>query len=362
MTNSKIIDLSDRQNCFYWQTDRNLSPDDYERIFLHRHELTIDVITEVLKRGITAIPQIKTIEVIAVDENVIKGNVNIVRKVLIDGKPYVVRMHPRGVKNGYFYVEQQALLRAKTVGVPVPEIIEVHEARDENDMDFVLMTVSPGITMDVLLQKDKLPEETLLIDCGKKMARIHEVVVEGFGSFNNQVAKSEHRLLGLHNSYNDFIHVGLQENLKRLVTYKIVSQYQADMMDAVFKTNHFEPLNKPRLIHNDFADWNLLTDGKNISAVLDWDECHGGDPIADLACWSTFFDIKRMVPFMKGYTSIATLPTDYDQRFHFYRLRYTISKMALRMKRYQVDKSPFILEKIEGGKQALAEESAYFGM
>lgn len=101
-----MIDLTDRKNCFYWQTDRILSPEDYERIFLHRHELSDKTIVDVLKQGITVLPNIKQIEIIPPDENVVKGNVNIVRKVIIDGANYVVRLHPRGVKNGYFYVEQ----------------------------------------------------------------------------------------------------------------------------------------------------------------------------------------------------------------------------------------------------------------
>ena len=176
-TTRVMIDLTDRTHCFYWQTDRSLSPEDYERIFLHRHEVSTAVIIDILKHGITTIPHIHSLEIISPDENVLKGNVNIVRKVLINGNKYVVRMHPRGVKNGYFYVEQLALARAAKAGVPVPEILEVHEARDENDMDFILMTTSPGITMDILLQKNTSTEDILLIDCGTLMAKIHEVMV-----------------------------------------------------------------------------------------------------------------------------------------------------------------------------------------
>lgn len=359
---NKQLDLSDRTNIFYWQTDRKLPPDDYKRIFLQRHELSVKTITNVLKNGITGILKIKSIEVVTPDENFIKGNVNIVRKVIIDGVSYVVRLHPQGVKNGYFYVEQQALTRARSVGVPAPEILEVHEARDNDDMDFVLMTTSPGITMDVYLQKDQSAEDELLLDCGRQIARIHGIEVERYGPFNNQVAKLEKRLLGLHRIYNHFIHVGLKENLERLVKYEVLNQIQADNMSKIFETHSFEPLGRPRLIHNDFADWNLLTDGKSITAVLDWDECHAGDPIADLACWSTFFSIERMKKFMEGYTSKTALPKDYDDRFHFYRLRYTISKMALRIKRYQVDKQQFILDKLKVGTQALREESEWFGL
>jgi fructosamine-3-kinase len=93
---------------------------------------------------------------------------------------------------------------------------------------------------------------------------------------------------------------------------------------------------------------------------LDWDECHAGDPIADLACWSTFFFIERMKPFLEGYQEIAALPSDFEDRFHYYRLRYTISKMALRAKMAQVNNSADLQDRIRAGKKALEEETSWF--
>ena len=357
-----MIDLTDRKNIFYWQTDRVLSGEDYVRIFLKRHDVPDNELIDVLNKGITAISGTKHISIEPTDENVLKGNVNIVRKVTINNQKYIVRIHPKGVKNGYFFVEKIALDQARVHGVPTPKVLDVHVATNEKDMDFMLFSVCPGINMDVFLNNDKSQESLLLFDSGVNMAKIHEVKVKGFGAFDNTIAKNSNTLVGLHKSYLDFIHTGLDGNLNRLVTFNILDSKRANAMRNVFDTHDYEPLDGPRLIHNDFADWNLLTDGSKITGVLDWDECHGGDPVADLACWSTFFDIERMEHFLKGYTSVATLPKDYTHRFHFYRLRYTISKMALRAKRYQVDKAEFIKEKLEVGKRALAEELEFFNL
>lgn len=356
-----MIDLSDRSKCFYWQTDRELDVQDFDRIFLKRHFIPDKTLEDILRDGIVSLQLVKNIEFEEADENVKKGNVNIVRKVKIDGKEYVARMHPQGVKNGYFYVEKLVLDLARQHNLPTPEIIEIHETSDENDMDFIIMSVSPGITMDVFLSRDKSQEKSLLIDCGMKMAQIHKISVEGFGPFNNNQAKHG-KLIGLHANYHDFIHVGLDENLDRLIRFGILSASQAKQMKTIFTEINFEPINGPRLVHNDFADWNLLTDGKEIAAILDWDECHAGDPIADLACWSTFFTMHRYESFLKGYSTIGKLPDDYEKRFHFYRLRYTISKMALRIKRFQVDKDPGLAERLRIGKLALIEESQWFGI
>ena len=351
-----MLDLTDRKNCFYWQTDRNLSSEDYVRIFLKQHEVSKEELISILCEGITTIPNIRTIEVDDPDENVTRGNVNIVRKVRINDRSYVVRMHPKEVKNGYFYVEKVAHDLAIQAGLPVATILGVHEAKSVDDMDFVLMSVLPGVTLDNYLLKDKTNEEELLYKAGALMAQIHTIKVEGLGPFNNEIAKTKQKLVGLHANYHDFIWAGLEENLQRLVSLGVIDGTQAQSMKTVFEKMNYEPLESPRLIHNDMADWNLLTDGKTITGILDWDECHGGDPIADLACWSTFFTMARYQQFLIGYKSSASLPLDYEDRFHFYRLRYTISKMALRLKRYTVDKSESVRSKIEFGKVALREE------
>lgn len=355
----KKIDLSDRTNCFYWQTDRNLSPEDFKEIFLKRHQTSDTDIVEVLKNGITSLSA-ESLELVPADENVIKGNVNIVRKIRLKGKEYVVRMHPKSVKNGYFFVEKIALMLAEKHNLPVPQILEVHEASDENDMDFILMSVSQGMTMDTYLSKDNSHELELLFNAGATMAKLHDIHVNGFGPFDNQVAKKEKRLLGLHKTNKEFILIALEENLQRLVNLSVSTHEQTNEMRDIMNAYVFEPLTSPVMVHNDFADWNLLTDGKIVTGILDWDECCGGDPIADLACWSMFFNFERYAPFLKGYTSIKTLPEDYEQRFRYYRLRYAISKMALRAKRFLVDQSDEMKHKIEIGKEALKEEIEWF--
>lgn len=351
-----MLEIGNRKNVFYWQTDRNLTVEDYEAFFLKRHSTDPQRITEVLQRGLTSVPKLDTVRIIEPDEDIKKGNVNIVRKITIGESPYIVRLHPAGVKNEYFYVEKVAQDMAISRGLPAPKILEVHEATDEKDMDFVLATVLPGQTMQSVIEKNPASEPELLFQAGALMAGIHKIKVEKFGSFDNRVSKNEGRLVGLHETYKDFVWCGLVENLGRLISFNVITGVQGKRLQDFFESHNFEPVDEPRLVHNDFADWNILVNDGSISGLLDWDECHGGDPVADLACWSTFYSIERFEEFLKGYKSVSDLPVDFKQRFHYYRLRYIISKMALRTKRAQVDKSQFVLDKIKVGRKALEEE------
>ena len=126
-------------------------------------------------------------------------------------------------------------------------------------------------------------------------------------------------------------------------------------MKKLFQNNKLLNYDVPVLIHNDFADWNLLTDGNTITGVLDWDECVGGHPIQEIACWSTFFDPERIKEFLKGYFSEIPKFENFEELFQLFRLRYTISKMALRTKRYTYEQTPFLKDLIEKGQQHLTE-------
>lgn len=126
-------------------------------------------------------------------------------------------------------------------------------------------------------------------------------------------------------------------------------------MRILFENNDLLNLDNSVLIHNDFADWNLLTDGNTITGVIDWDECVAGNPIEEIACWSTFFEPTRIKPFLKGYFSVIPKYDNFDEIFQLMRLRYTISKMALRIKRYTYEQTPFLKSMIEKGEKHLEE-------
>lgn len=61
----------------------------------------------------------------------------------------------------------------------------------------------------------------------------------------------------------------LDENLERLLHYDVVATAMSRKLRQVFNERRYEPIDGPRLVHSDFADWNVLTDGEQLTAVLD---------------------------------------------------------------------------------------------
>jgi len=354
--------ISDRSECFYWQTDRKVSSEETAMIWKDRHAAITN--EELLSKINTELKNDKLVYIKPFDENAQTslGNVNSIRVgVLESGKEVIIRCHPKGVRNGYFYAESLASQIAVENGLPAYKTYSIHELGNEEDISYQVIEKLSGDTVQFYLKEHPEKEEKLVIEMGKTMARLHKIKVNGFGPFSNEQAKNGN-LNGMHKSLKDSINAGLEENLDRLVTYDILTKEVSEKIKELFEDNKLLNVEVSVLIHNDFADWNLLTDGNTITGIIDWDECIAGNPIQEIACWSTFFDPERIKPFLKGYFSETPVYDNFDDLFQLFRLRYTISKMALRVKRYTYEQTPFLKSMIEKGQKHLAELSEFYNL
>lgn len=347
--------ISDRNECFYWQTDRKISAEEAAMIWKDRHSAITN--EELLEKINNELVEDKLSYIEPFDENAQTslGNVNSIRVgVLESGKKVIIRCHPKGVKNGYFHSESLAASIALENGIPAYKTYTIHDLENENDISYQVIEKLDGDTVQFCLKEHPEKEDRLVFEMGKTMARLHKIKVDGFGPFNNEETKKGN-LRGIHNSLNSSINAGLDENLERLVKYNILSQEVASKMRKLFQDNPLLDSNVSVLIHNDFADWNLLTDGNTITGVIDWDECVDGHPVQEIACWSIFFNPERITSFLDGYFSETPKYENFDELFQLFRLRYTISKMALRIKRYTYEQTPFLKSLIENGEKHLEE-------
>lgn len=354
--------ITDRSECFYWQTDRKISAEETAYIWKDRHSAISN--EELLEKINKELSDEKLSYIKPLDENAETsfGNVNSIRVgVLESGEEVIIRCHPKGIKNGYFYAESLAAKIALQNNLPAYKTLIIHELESEDDIAIQVIEKLDGHTVQYALKENPLKEEKLVYEMGVMMARIHKITLSGFGPFDNEVAKKGN-LVGLHNSLSDAVNAGLKENLDRLVNYNIISEDVAQKMHALFINNPLLDSEVSVLIHNDFVDWNLLTDGDSITGIIDWDECVAGHPIEEIACWSTFFEPERITSFLKGYFSTTPKYENFDALFNLFRLRYTISKMALRIKRYTYEQTPFLNSMIEKGKKHLDDLIKVFNL
>ncbi|MFH1244265.1 MAG: aminoglycoside phosphotransferase family protein [bacterium] len=356
------LDLRDRTNMFYWQTNRKITAQQQKEVFLDRYQV---VKTEDVKAAIQyAMKQIGTNTVITeLSEPIEFGSVNTVRSAkMSDGSSIVVRMHPYHVKNGYFWSESVAVSEAKKQGALVYDTLFVDDSMNKFPFAFMIMTALPGKTLkEYTDQKDYLYTERVVRETGRNVALIHKVTPSGFGFFLNNISKNEKRLQGQYQRFEQHIFAALEEDLNFLKEYKVIDEDKKQKIVGVFESNrHLMNCPKASLIHNDVADWNETGDGEHVTGLVDWDECFAGDPAMDFAAYSLFYGEPRMTWFKEGYQEIAKLPDQFEEKFQLYKLRYLVSKLHLRKKRLLVYESENLLYLLQRGLEAMAEVFDYF--
>ena len=355
----------DRSDMFYWQTDRPMTMKECSIIFGKRQDVDNDDLKRYAQKALDENDGYKGALIVKVQggDKYTIGSVNVNRNfVLNDGREIVGRFHPRGIRNGYFSVESLVTDLAISNGVPAAKPVAVYYAKNSDEMDFVLFEKVHGSNMKIWLNTHPDDEEKLVIQVGITLARINQIQVDGFGFFDNDLARDKGVLRGIHSSYKEHIMAALPKNLDAIIAAGIIKQSQGDKIASLLQGTNLTDCNEPRLIHNDLADWNTLVGGGKVTAAIDWDEAHTGDPIADIACWSLFFPKDRLGTMLSGYKQVSELPKDFEDKLHIYRLRYLVCKLALRHMKYQYLKTQMQKDLIEVGKESLVEESAYFGL
>ena len=355
-------DFTDRSNSFYWQTNRDITINELEKIFVERDSnVSKEEIISALEYTSKKIGYNQKIK--SISEPKSNGNINtVVVGTFEDDSKMVIRIHPKLVKNGYFWAESQIVEFAKQHNVKTFDVLYIYDKLEEFQFDFMVMSAAPGRAVIEMHPLTPELDERLMIQTGEQCALIHNCVTKGFGFFDNKLAKSG-ELKGQFSSFQEHFYAGLDQDLELLIKTKTITQDDSDNFKKIFEDNSdMLAIEQGVLIHNDIADWNEMSNGQDITAMIDWDESFSGDPVMDFAQWSLFFDDARLEHFKKGYSNIKPLPDNFEHKLHLFRLRYTISKMHLRVKRYQIksDAQEFLKDMIKRGFEVLQQEVEYF--
>jgi len=365
----KTLDLSDRTNMFYWQTNRNISASNMKKIFLDRSS-TFDkkTIIPAIEYGMQQSGRSKEdSKVTEIGDLINDGLVNNVLKARIaDGTQVIFRMHPGGVKNGYFWAESVASQSAKDKGALSYSTYSIIDDGEKFPFDFMIMEALPGETMRNFTKSGEIEykwEKQLIRETGRNLGLVHQVKTQGYGFFDNQISKNEKRLQGQYESFDQHIFASLIEDLAYLVESGNITEIQRGKIQNLFENNrNLMECDTPVLIHNDVADWNTLSEGEHVTGIIDWDECFSGDPVMDFSAYSLFFGEPRMTWFKEGYSETNKIPDQFEDKFQLFKLRYLVSKLKLRVKMATVHDSEGLQRNIRRGFEALKEVLEFFGV
>jgi len=162
--------------------------------------------------------------------------------------------------------EAEILQLVFAAGAPVPEVRHVLTPANGLGQGFI-MTFVAGETLGGRIVRDPRFADVrpkLARQCGEILAQIHATPTENAPPLK---------------------HAGAAELIEQLQGSYQATEWPRPVFELAFRwlSEHMPPPpTRPRLVHGDFRNGNLIFDETGVVAVLDWELAHIGDPMADL--------------------------------------------------------------------------------
>jgi len=174
----------------------------------------------------------------------------------------------RGFGGPGLAVEARLMALARRAGVPGPDVYMALLPEDGLGQGFVMEWIAGESLGARINRSDELvaARAGLARECGQALARIHAIDLNSTG-------------------LNDDLHeVGPAEEVRQ--TWERYQGFDSPqpMIDftARWLLDHLPPETDASLVHGDFRNGNLLVGPTGMTAVLDWEIAHIGDPMRDL--------------------------------------------------------------------------------
>jgi fructosamine-3-kinase len=262
------------------------------------------------------------------------GTFHLLYRVLFsETESYVIRtsMSAYPFRASDFYLDRWALNILKQQKLPALRIYDVDLSRAKYPFDYEIMAEARGSLFNTLAI-DYHDHSNIVTKLGFIISLLHKIKTAGFGLIDIRRVLSHQAGEGLSNTWVDFVCRNLEEHLRTCCAIQALSLHDGQKIESMFE--NARPILKsiqPSLLHGDLSNGNIFSDGREITAIIDWEDCLSGDPIFDIAFWGTFIgNDERRKSFLNGYQSLQPLPVDFELRYWLYYLRIVLAKTVLR--------------------------------
>jgi len=233
------------------------------------------------------------------------------------------------------------------INVPTNKILFVDVSRNFFPFDFQIEEKLEGNDLENNFQGTQKEYNAMSFELGQYIAQYHQLTFDKFGLFDEKVALNN-KLQGTKKTFFDYITVCLDDDIKKLIDFKVITFQQGNLIRKLFD-DHKSIINikKGSLIHHDLADHNIMFADNRITGIFDWEAAVIGDPILDLASaptWRTHYPREKIL--IAGYQSITKLPDNFEEKMNIYRLRTMLWKMVFAIRANilnEVRKQKFLL-------------------
>jgi aminoglycoside phosphotransferase (APT) family kinase protein len=175
----------------------------------------------------------------------------------------VVRAEQGGIFATEGTTEARAMLRLRQLGFPVPEVLGIERSSEVLGQPFFVMTYDPG---------RNAADERLLAGFVTWLDELHHIAPLELTDALGPPPRSPE--------------AAVVENIRRWTTvYRAATPTPIPLMDAAaaWLERHLRPTGELSVVHGDPGPGNVLGDDGRVSALIDWEFVHFGDPAEDWA-------------------------------------------------------------------------------
>lgn len=238
------------------------------------------------------------------------------------GKQYIVRVNkhnPRGFKK-----DEYAYSHYASPKLPIPRIQKIGET------DGLYFCISERVPGKILNEFSREERERMLPEMFSVLDVIHAADIsesEGYGKWD-ETGKAES--------------AGWKEHLMNVDMYAKGGGGMPSLFDTTFLEQDFWDIaygvfvglvqhcpEERSLIHGDYGFNNVLSGGKNITGVIDWEVSMYGDPLFDIA-WLSFwsFDVDYQAEYLKYIDARGMQMDHYADRLLCYKLYIGLGSLS----------------------------------
>lgn len=242
-----------------------------------------------------------------------------------NSKAYVIRINR--LIDG-FYKDAYAYQHFASKALPIPEVIVIKHFIDRANGEQLAFCITEKMQGVTLQDVDEVTLQPLLkptFDIWHTINKVDISDTSGFGSFD---ATGQ----GKYQRWQEFLLSNLDSQSYdwNYVAQHVGRPFLNKLMDTFAKlVDHIQFTPEERsLVHGDFGSNNVLTNGKVITAVLDWDNAMYGDALFDVAIayfWRTWLLCMNVqVTYYEKH--LSALP-HYHTRLKCYQLRIALDEL-----------------------------------
>ena len=256
-----------------------------------------------------------------------------------NGEEYVVRVNHHNPDD--FKKDEYAFKHFSSPDIVIPEVVKIGKIDD--DYYFCISKKAKGETLENFSSSERkqvLPSLQHVLD------KIHEIDVSnksGYGKWdsNGLAAKKSWR----DNILSVDQYVWGAENRPSLFKTTFLNQDMWEHGYARLEELVSYCTEDRYLVHGDAGSDNVLSDGKNITAIIDWADSQYGDFLLDvsrLIFWSTDKDYEKICLAHYANRNIANL----NERILCYQIYTALNSLSFYAYSNQEDKAQFSINKL----------------